>query len=427
VDAPVAASGAVVLPAPMRTRSLRIEVLAVQPRAGVAARRRLRAVALAEVEFPGFRPPVSRRRGTFATACGELLATAGNGSIPLGVSGSLTELDAGGALRLRSCGGARLRLPRGRSQLSVPSGRVMRADHLVLRSAAPRPLAGADVRPRVTSSTPAGAPGQTGRARLRADGPAWLVLTQSYSRGWRAWCSDAGGRERELGEPLPIDGYANGWRVRGDCTEARFAFAPQTPATASFALSAAGGLALLGILALAGLRRRRPRVALAPAETGDGLPLTGGPAWPDPLVRLGWVPALLASGAIGALGALLFALRVGPALAAVSLVMLRTGVNVRRLVVLAAVLIALLPAIYLAFPPTDRGGFSFTYATDVLFAHWVAVVAVTALGAAAVLACLRRPRPARLARGRARAAPRPAARSGSTASPAGEGGSGRAS
>ena len=132
------------------------------------------------------------------------------------------------------------------------------------------------------------------------------------------------------------------------------------------------------------------------------------------------------SGTIGALGAVLFALRMGPALAAVSLVLLRAGVNARRLVALAAALIALLPAIYLAFPPTDRGGFSFTYPTDVLFAHWVAVVAVSCLGAAAVLALLRRPRSAGPRDG-APPAPPPVARSGSSARPAGEGGSAQAS
>ena len=71
------------------------------------------------------------------------------------------------------------------------------------------------------------------------------MLNQSYSRGWRAWCSDARGGERELGEPLPIDGYANGWRVSGDCVGARFGFVPQTAAAASFALSGATGLGLL--------------------------------------------------------------------------------------------------------------------------------------------------------------------------------------
>ncbi len=420
VDVAVAPDGAVELPAPLSTRALRIEVLSVRSRTGVAARRRLRAVALAEVEVPGLRAPAPRRRGTFATACGELRATAGGASIPLSVSGTVAELDAGEALRLRGCGGAPLRLPRGRSPLSVPPGPVMRADHLLLRSPAPRPLAAPAARPQVTSSTRAGAPGQTERARLRPDGPAWLVLTQSYSRGWRAWCSDARGRERELGEPLPMDGYANGWRVRADCVEARFAFAPQTSATASFALSAAAGLALLGIVLMAALRRRRRVRALAPAEAGAGRP------WPDPLVQLGWVPALLVSGTIGALGAVLFALRMGPALAAVSLVLLRTGVNARRLVALAAALIALLPAIYLAFPPTDRGGFSFTYPTDVLFAHWVAVVAVSCLGAAAALALLRRPRPAGPRDG-APPAPPPVARSGSSARPAGESGSAQAS
>jgi MYXO-CTERM domain-containing protein len=367
----------------MNTRSLRIEVLAVQERTGVAARRRLGAVALSEVTVPGLRPPAPRRSGFFATTCGELRATGGAGSVPLRVSAGIAELDAGSPLRLQSCGG-RLPLPRWRT--------VMRADHLLLRSPAPRPLATAAVSSRVTSVTEGGAPGQIGSARLQLGGPGWLVLTQSWSRGWRAWCRDAGGEERELGEPVPIDGYANGWRVGRGCTEARFAFAPQTTATASFAVSGAAALGLLALVLLPLLRRRRADHALAPAAagTGNGRPLTEG--WADQLIRLGWLPALLVSGAIGALGALLFALRMGPALAALSLVLLLAGLNVRRLVALAAVLIAVLPVIYVAFPPVDRGGFSFTYPTDVLFAHWVAVLAVTCLGAAAALACLRQRR-----------------------------------
>jgi hypothetical protein len=422
--AAVGAGGEVHLPTPVRTRSLRIEVLSVRERRGVAARRRLGAVALGEVQLPGLRPPAPRRGGTFATRCGELRAGAGDRSVPLRVRGSIAELDAGAPLRLRACGG-RLPLQRGRSLLSVPPGEVMRADHLLLHSPAPRPASGASARPRVTATSEAGAPGQTGRARLQPDGPAWLVMTQSYSRGWRAWCRDAQGRERELGEPLPIDGYANGWRVGADCVEARFGFAPQTAATASFALSGLACLGLLGIVLVPRLRRRREAGALAVAGAGpgNGRPPTAEVAWPDPLVRLGWVPALLVSGAIGAFAALLFALRMGPPLVALSLVLLRAGVNARRLVAIAAALIALLPLIYIAFPPTDRGGFSFTYATDVLFAHWVAVVAVMCLGAASALACLRRPRSARSARRRWPAASPPAARSGSSAPPAGGGGS----
>jgi hypothetical protein len=417
VTTQVGPAGAVDLPAPVNTRALRIEVLAVQERTGVAARRRLGAVALAEIELPGVRPPAPRRTGTFATRCGEMRAAGGTlpaaggdlppggvASLPLRVSGSIADLDAGVPLRLRGCGG-RLALSSGRSLLSVPPGAVMRADHLLLRAPAPRPLATAAIAPpRVTSVSEGGAPGQTGSARLDLNGPGWLVLTQSYSRGWRAWCRDAGGDERELGEPIPIDGYANGWRVGADCAEARFAFSPQTTATASFAVSGAAALGLLGLLLVPLLRRRRETRAAAlaaPAGSADGRRVGAAHAagaaaaeggWADPLIKLGWLPALLVSGAIGALGALLFALRMGPALAAVSLVLLLAGLNVRRLVALAAALIAVLPVIYVAFPPVDRGGFSFTYPTDVLFAHWVAVVAVTCLGAAAALACVRQRR-----------------------------------
>ena len=62
VVARVAAGGEVSLPAPVRTRALRIEVLAVTPASGGAAHRRLRAVAIGDVELKGLRPPAPRAR-----------------------------------------------------------------------------------------------------------------------------------------------------------------------------------------------------------------------------------------------------------------------------------------------------------------------------------------------------------------------------
>ena len=37
--------------------------------------------------------------------------------------------------------------------------------------------------------------------RVRVDGPAWLVLGESFNRGWRASCDD-----RDLGAPQVVDG-----------------------------------------------------------------------------------------------------------------------------------------------------------------------------------------------------------------------------
>jgi hypothetical protein len=80
-----------------------------------------------------------------------------------------------------------------------------------------------------------------------------------------------------------------------------------------------------------------------------------------------------------------FALRAGAVLFFLTLMAVRLGVNARRLLALAFAAVALLPLIYLVFEPKDRGGFAFSYATDLLGAHWVAVFAVACLAAAAAL------------------------------------------
>jgi hypothetical protein len=125
---------------------------------------------------------------------------------------------------------------------------------------------------------------------------------------------------------------------------------------------------------------RRPRERLASAI--PSLPA-------DPLFRAGWGATAGAVVAVGAVTGLVFALRMGAVLGLLTLVLLRAGFNVRRLLIVATVAIALIPAIYLVFPATDKGGFSFQYASDQIFAHWVAVVAVFCLAWAGGLAALR--------------------------------------
>ncbi len=375
VSARVGRGGAVRLARPLMTRALRIEIASTAPRRAAAARRGLRAVAIGEVVVPGLRPPAPRRRGALRTACGALTASAAGRSATMAVAGSLPELDAGRPLRLRGCGrDSDLRLPRGRTRLSVPAGRVMRADHLALRSPAPRPPAATAPPARVLSVQEGGPPGAPERARIETGGPAWLVLDQSFSRGWRARCG-----ERDLGEPVPISGFANGWPVGRDCRDVRFAFRPQRAATAGYVVSALACL-LLAALVLAGALQARLRER---ART----PLPSPP--PDELLRLRPGPAIAVAAAIAVGGGLLFALRMGPILGALALAVLVVGVNVRRLVALAGVCIAALPLIYIAFPATDKGGFSFQYASDQIVAHFVAEVAVSCLAAAGLLAAAR--------------------------------------
>jgi arabinofuranan 3-O-arabinosyltransferase len=373
LSAPVGPSGAVVLPRAVRARSLRLEVTA-------ATRARLRAVGVAEVSIPGLRPPPPRRRGRFRTACGELRGRAG---MTIDVTGDVAALDAGRPLRLGSCGRrGRLALPAGRSRLSFPAGAVMRPDHLALRSPAPRPVAVGAPAGRVVAEEQGGPPGAPRRARLDVVAPAWLVLTQSYNPGWRAWCETGSGDERELGKPIAVDGYANGWRVGRECREARFAFVPQRAATAGFVLSAVACLVLLAVLVASLLRRRR-----APPVAAEADAISPPPA--DPLVRAGWPAALAAAAGVAVVTGPIFALRMGAVLGLLTLVLLRVGVNVGRLVAIAIVAIAALPVIYVVFPATDKGGYSFQYASDQIYAHWVAVVGVCCLAAAGALSAVR--------------------------------------
>ena len=370
----VSPSGQVRLRRGLRGRSFRVDVTAAR-RSPQARRRGLNAVAVSELSAPGLRPPAIRRGGRFAAPCGAIRAVARPGSAAIAVRGTVAALAAGRPLALSGC--SRLKLGEGRARISVPAGEVMTADHLALRSLAPNPVARAAFTGRVVS-VDGGGPGAPKSAELALTGPSWIVLNQSYNRGWRATCRTRSGDERSLGEPVPMDGYANGWRAARDCRRVDFAFAPQATANAGFGLSA---LTALVLLAVALWPRRKP----IPASPADAEAERTGRAG-DPVRRLGWRIAVPAALAAGAAGALLFALRMGPVIAVLTLVLLLAGVSVKRLVRLSLGALVMVVALYLVFPAEDKGGFSFQFATDHLVAHWVAVVAVCLLAGAAVLA-----------------------------------------
>ena len=397
VAAPVSPSGEVALPRPVRGRAFRLAIVEVRPARDAA--RRLRSIAIAEIEGSG---TIRRRTGTLAPAAAESLRKrfdSGCGAVtvagvPARVTGSLPDLDAGRPLRLRGCGA--VELPSGSSDVSSPPGEVFRADHIRLASAAPEP-APATGAPRVID-TGSGWNGGRDGVRLDLDGPAWLVLAESWSKGWRAYCTDRDGEETDLGEPEPVDGFASGWRAPASCASARFAFAPQRMATAAYLLSlVAAGLMVIFLLAAAAgwrpdlLQSRQSRRHLT-VETGGG---PGGRALreavpaADPLVRLPWRWAVAAGVAAGLAGGFLFALRAGAVLVPLTVVALRVGVSARRLLATAAVCIAALPLIYLVFPARDRGGNEFGYPNDLVGAHWVALLAVLCLLAAGVLLAAR--------------------------------------
>jgi hypothetical protein len=254
---PVRSGGYVVLPRTVVASKVRITVRSVKsaPRPWPAGKRPT-AVAFSSVEIPGVPAVHPRRSGSFESGCPALTVASGGGSVNAAVDGDLAALDAGSALRVMGCGSAQsLSLKRGSNLLVAKPGSVFTLDSMRMTAVAPAPVATA-------ASAPASiSPG--GKVELNGDG--WLVLGESYSSGWKAWCTDRAGEESDLGAPIQIDGFANGWRINGDsCRSARFAFGPQRYAAAGYWISGIAA-ALLAVLLLIGWRRRPhdvPRVAV---------------------------------------------------------------------------------------------------------------------------------------------------------------------
>jgi hypothetical protein len=198
--------------------------------------------------------------------------------------------------------------------------------------------------------------------RVQVSEASWLVLGESYNRGWQANCDG-----RDLGAPKVVDGFANGWRVGPGCTSVSFAFAPQRAVQWGYAIGALACLVLLGIMLL---RRPRRAEAVSPA-----------PLVPDDRIwRLPARRALLAGVAAGVVFGFAFALRAGVAIGPVTALVLWRGISPRQMITTAGALLAIVvPAVYLIFPATDRGGYGPAYPVERLGAHWVTVGAMVLL------------------------------------------------
>jgi hypothetical protein len=148
-------------------------------------------------------------------------------------------------------------------------------------------------------------------------GPVWLVLGQSLSKGWHA---TAGGKD--LGAPVLVDGYANGWLVDPGTAgevDVRLRWTPQRIVWAGIAASLLGGLLCVAILVL-GLRRKRwDDAAPAPAPSARVRPFeVGAPvAWPRAM-------------ALAAVMGLLIGLVVHPLLGLAGVAVTAAALRVRR-------------------------------------------------------------------------------------------------
>jgi hypothetical protein len=366
----VKAGGRVTLPHPVRAAQLRIDVLAAAAPAGASAADRS-AVGIADVGGAGATAHVARpHRGALNAPCGSVRVRVGGANVAMSVTGSIAAFEQGTPLRASSCGRP-VALAAGTQQLHVAPG-PFAVDELRLASPAPRAPTTASGSGRVLAGGTPGRGSYDG-VRVSVPGPSWLVLGESYNRGWEAFCNG-----HSLGSPAPIDGYSNGWRVRPGCRQVRFAFAPNRVAGIAYLISGIAGL--LCLIALVGSHQWRlesRRTAARDEREPHTFPARrAGAPWPVGA-------AIAGAGAAGLVFGFVFGVRAGIVSIPVTAYVLWRGIGARRLTLAAGLLLGVVvPLAYLVHPGSDAGGNHFGYATDHLAAHYAAVAALGLLTAA---------------------------------------------
>jgi hypothetical protein len=356
VTAPVKAGGQLTLPRPLTSRGFTLKIL----RASGSSRP---AVAVGDVHGAGIPAVRQPNSANVAGRCGDLSARIGARTVPLRIQRPTATFDEGEPVRMASCG--------------PPFSLTANSQDLVIRAGTLRPLLAelssrAPV-PQATTAAATGAipdagrqtPGSYTGIRATVSAPSWLVLGESYNRGWRAQCDG-----RSLGPPHAIDGFANGWLLDRSCRTASITFAPQRTVDAGYLAGGAACAVLLLILVL-----RRPR---RPSQT---------PPNSSPLDnhKNRWTPAKAAAAGLAAalLFGFLFGLRAGAVIGPAFALILWRGVATKTLIKTAgALLVVVVPLLYLLFPGQNQGGWDVDYAAEHLGAHWVAVGAFALLALA---------------------------------------------
>ncbi len=360
----VRADGFVRLPEPLRGRRFKLEILDAAFAAGTPVRlRERRAVGIGEVRGAGVDPVRAPRSGQAAAPCGAVVLRAAGRSLRLRVPAQdLRRFDAGLPLRAEGCTG--LSLPADRTLLRDTGAGTFRADRLRLFSAPPEGLTLPGAGGRVLA---AGEPGNGSRTGVRVEvrEPSWLVYGESFAEGWEASCDG-----RDLGDPVPLQGYANAWQVEPGCERVEIDYAPDDRLTMGYGVSGVGILVLLAFLLL----RRRERVRQREPSTAPPGRLD---ARADAPAR--WrLHRALAFGVVaaGVLG-FVFALRAGAVMGPVLALILWRGIPNRMLVVGAGGLLLVgVPVAHLVVGNADPGGYDANYAVDHIAAHWVAAGAL---------------------------------------------------
>jgi len=222
--------------------------------------------------------------------------------------------------------------------------------------------------------------------------PFWLVLGQSLSPGWSAKVE--GGPS--LGEPVLIDGFANGWRVDpaalgGGPITITVTWTPQRVVWAAVAVSGLWFAGVLALLSFSALRRRRGQARTADARDEASDLVDGAAA--GPRATLPWAPAPLATVTaraaaavgMGLLGLLVGGPLVGLAVAALTVVAAWLPRGRALLVGVPAALLGVTVVLYVGLQVRRRylpgvewpGGFSVT--------HQLVLIAVLSVAAESVL------------------------------------------
>ena len=236
-------------------------------------------VAVAELGITGLLAPTPPE--VIDTGCRfDLLAIDGT-PIPVRVSGSAAEALRREPLAVEACptdGGTAITLAAGRHELTTAIGRDLGIDldRVVLASdRSGEPLAGTDLQvPVVPREDPVDVQRRGGVGYdievPASDSVRWLSFGQSWSPGWRATVDGT-----DLGAPVVIDGYANGWVLDPTVLGAgpytvEVDWTPQRTIWIAIAISLAAILACLAII-LISLRRSSSahRAAMADDPLAD--------------------------------------------------------------------------------------------------------------------------------------------------------------
>jgi len=244
--------------------------------------RKYRSVKLAQIVMPsafaelGMEGTTRSYSQVLANNCTEELITLDGEPLPVRISGSAKDALQGEDLSLEPCNGD-ISLSAGPHELHVsesprnPTG--FDINRLIFSSGA----GGTAIKASELRSSPAGldaspaslvraqpAPTVTVKGETRSSSsiavagatrPFWLVLGQSLNEGWHATING-----KDLGAPVLVDGYANGWYIDTDGEtniNIDLVWRPQGTIKAALWISLFASLLCLGIIVTSTIRRRR--------------------------------------------------------------------------------------------------------------------------------------------------------------------------